>query len=587
MTDTGYRVLARRWRPRRFDELMGQDVVARTLKNALQSGNIAHAYLLTGIRGVGKTTIARLMAMALNCTQRDANHEPCNQCDTCQSIARGSHMDVLEMDAASHTGVDDMRDILDAVRYPPNSLAYRIYIIDEVHMLSRNAFNALLKTLEEPPAQVLFILATTDVDKLPITVRSRCQRFDLRRLAVPEISQQLRHIFDAEAITAEDAALHALALAADGSMRDALSLAERVLAYTAQDVRAEDVQQSLGLLGPALPRQLTDAIVAGDAQAGLTLLQQAASQGYSARPLLLALAALWHQASCVRVSPEMMQSIHDEDHQQWLNELIARWSHSVLDMHYQILIHGMRDLSLVDEQCGAEMITLRLCYLRSLTGETPLPVTIGTDEKKKPLTPIIAKVEDSPKPEVAAAPQQSEVAPVLSSSAEIQIPLHSDALAAPVPQAELQPEVQPEATAPLLPAVAAGHAYDSWEAVVAAYADVNPSMTAMMEHVVCTAFSDTVRLSLDTHHQRAMPVPERVAFEQWLGRNVIWDTRHHDDDAVSISMRRQQQQERETRHRWEHARQDPHLQALMQTLNATLLDVLPAGHHESHGVENE
>ncbi|MDQ6979263.1 MAG: DNA polymerase III subunit gamma/tau, partial [Mariprofundaceae bacterium] len=314
MTDTGYRVLARRWRPRRFDELMGQDVVARTLKNALQSGNIAHAYLLTGIRGVGKTTIARLMAMALNCTHRDDNHEPCNQCDTCLSIARGSHMDVLEMDAASHTGVDDMREILDAVRYPPNSLAYRIYIIDEVHMLSRNAFNALLKTLEEPPAQVLFILATTDVDKLPVTVRSRCQRFDLRRLTVPEISQQLRHIFDAESITAEANALHALATAADGSMRDALSLAERVLAYTAQDVRAEDVQQSLGLLGPALPRQLTDAIVAGDAAAGLNLLQQAAAQGYSARPLLLALAELWHQTSCVRVSPEMMQSVHDEDH---------------------------------------------------------------------------------------------------------------------------------------------------------------------------------------------------------------------------------------------------------------------------------
>jgi len=614
MTDTGYRVLARRWRPRRFDELMGQDVVARTLKNALQSGNIAHAYLLTGIRGVGKTTIARLMAMALNCTRRDANHEPCNQCDTCLSIARGSHMDVLEMDAASHTGVDDMRDILDAVRYPPNSLAYRIYIIDEVHMLSRNAFNALLKTLEEPPAQVLFILATTDVDKLPITVRSRCQRFDLRRLTVPEISQQLRHIFDAEAITAEDAALHALALAADGSMRDALSLAERVLAYTAQDVRAEDVQQSLGLLGPALPRQLTDAIVAGDAQAALTLLQQAAAQGYSARPLLLALAELWHQASCVRVSPEMMQNIHDEAHQQWLNELIARWSHSVLDMHYQILIHGMRDLSLVDEQCGAEMIALRLCYLRSLTGETPLPVTTSTDEKKKPLPPVTAKEEfpplpevapASPPPEVAPAPSPPEIAPASpppevapalslpevaptpSPLAEIQPPLDSDALAAPAPQAALQAVVQAEATAPLLPAVAAGYAYDSWEAVVAAYADVNPSMTAMMEHVVCTAFGDTVRLSLDTHHQRAMPVPERVAFEQWLGRNVIWDTRHHDDDAVSISMRRQQQQERETRHRWEHARQDPHLQALMQTLNATLLDVLPAGHHESHGVDNE
>jgi DNA polymerase-3 subunit gamma/tau len=569
MTDTGYRVLARRWRPRRFDELMGQDVVARTLKNTLQSGNIAHAYLLTGIRGVGKTTIARLMAMALNCTQHDANHEPCNTCDNCQAIARGSHMDVVEIDAASHTGVDDMRDILDAVRYPPNGLAYRIYIIDEVHMLSRSAFNALLKTLEEPPAQVLFILATTDVDKLPITVRSRCQRFDLRRLTVPEITQQLRHIFDAEAITAEDSALHALATAADGSMRDALSLTERVLAYTAQDLRAEDVQQSLGLLGPALPRQLTDAIVAGDAQAGLTLLQQASAQGYSARPLLLALAELWHQASCVRVSPAMMQSIHDEDHRQWLDELIARWSHSVLDMHYQILIHGMRDLSLVDEQCGAEMIVLRLCCLRALTGETALPANTTADEKKKPLATTTAKTAPNPPSESISPPPPEEV----------QTPQH--AMPSEVANEQTQADIQAEATAPLLPAVSAGHGYDSWEAVVNAYAEVNPSMTAMMEHVVCTAFGDTVRLSLDTHHQRAMPQPERVAFEQWLGRNVIWDTRHHDNDAVSISTQRQQQQERETRHRWEHARQDPHLQALMQTLNATLVDVLPAGHEEA------
>jgi DNA polymerase-3 subunit gamma/tau len=590
MTDTGYRVLARRWRPRRFDELMGQDVVARTLKNALQSGNIAHAYLLTGIRGVGKTTIARLMAMALNCTHRDANHEPCNQCDTCQSIARGSHMDVLEMDAASHTGVDDMREILDAVRYPPNSLAYRIYIIDEVHMLSRNAFNALLKTLEEPPAQVLFILATTDVDKLPVTVRSRCQRFDLRRLTVPEITQQLRHIFDAESITAEDNALHALATAADGSMRDALSLAERVLAYTAQDVRAEDVQQSLGLLGPALPRQLTDAIVAGDAQAGLSLLQQAAAQGYSARPLLLALAALWHQASCVRVSPEMMQSVHDEDHRQWLDELIARWSHSVLDMHYQILIHGMRDLSLVDEQCGAEMIVLRLCYVRSLTGETPLPVAAHADEKKKPLTPASIEATTSPSQEEEEAILEGVLPPNLDLSAGTIDSIYASQEA--TRQYEMErygstniskgsEPVLEAAAAPLLPAVSAGHGYDSWEAVVNAYAEVNASMTAMMEHVVCTAFGDTVRLSLDTHHQRAMPQPERVAFEQWLGRNVIWDTRHHDDNAVSISTQRQQHQERETRHRWEHARQDPHLQALMQTLNATLLDVLPAGHDEA------
>ncbi len=524
MTQSSYQVLARRWRPQRFSELVGQDIVARTLKNALQSNTVAHAYILTGIRGVGKTTIARLMAMAINCSVRSDDGEPCNHCIACSEIAHGSHLDVLEIDAASHTGVDDMRDILDSVRYLPNALPYRVYIIDEVHMLSRNAFNALLKTLEEPPERVMFILATTDVDKLPITVRSRCQRFDLRRLSVAEISQQLQHIFDAESIEYEASALRSIAMAADGSMRDALSLAERVLAYTPQHVQTVDVQQALGLLTPTLPRQLTDAVIAGDAHAGLSLMQQAAEQGYSARPMLLGLAELWHRVSCCRACPALLDDLDDETLQPWISEVITRWAHPVLDMHYQVLLHGLRDLPLMDEQCGADMIIIRLCHLHTLTGHQPIQATTAT-EKKTPSNPTSSN--------------------------------HNPAsLARPLP-------------------LASKKTYENWQQVVNAYSKLNPAFTAMLEHVVCTSFGDTIRLSLDTHHQRATPLDERVAFERWLNKKIIWDTRHHHDNIESISTQRQKATEQATKQRWQYAREDPHVQALMKAMDATLVEVLP------------
>ncbi|MDQ6976012.1 MAG: DNA polymerase III subunit gamma/tau [Mariprofundaceae bacterium] len=533
MTKSSYQVLARRWRPQRFSELVGQDVVARTLKNALQSNTLAHAYVLTGIRGVGKTSIARLMAMAINCMARDNDGEPCNHCAACTAIAQGSHMDVLEIDAASHTGVDDMRDILDSVRYPPNALAYRVYIIDEVHMLSRNAFNALLKTLEEPPAQVMFILATTDVEKLPLTVRSRCQRFDLRRLSVVEISKQLQHIFTAEAITSEEAALRTIAMAADGSMRDALSLAERVLAYTPKNVQAIDVQEALGLLAPTLPRQLTDTVIAGDGSAGLALMQQAAEQGYSARPMLLALAELWHRVSCCRACPSLLDGIDDQIQREWISKAIDYWSHAVLDMHYQVLLHGLRDLSLVDEQCGAEMIIIRLCHLHTLVGQADSQEVEIPPEKKKKTQQAIDDERDS---------TTVNITPTLTIKA-------------------------------LPPAETFGKTYENWQQVVTAYTKISPAFTAMLEHVVCTSFSDTVRLSLDTHHQRAIPLHERVEFERWLGRKVIWDTRHHNDDVESISEQRQKATKQAIQERWQYARQDPHIQGLIKAMDASLVDV--------------
>ncbi len=556
-----YQVLARRWRPRRFSELVGQEVVARTLKNALLGDTPAHAYLLTGIRGVGKTTIARLMAMTINCTAAGEDGEPCNQCAACTAIAAGNDLDVSEMDAASHTGVDDVRDLIDSARYPPASRRWRVFIIDEVHMLSRNAFNALLKTLEEPPAQVMFILATTDVERLPVTVRSRCQRFDLRRLSVAEIQQQLRHIFDSEQIQAEEAALRMIAAAADGSMRDALSLAERVLAFSREQISHNDVQQALGLLTPELPRQLTDAIIAGDAASALQWMKKAASRGYSPRALLEGLGSLWHQLACCRIAPEMLSEEPDEAVQQWMQDVLKQWPHAVLDLHYQVLLHGLRDLALVDEQCGAEMVVLRLCHLQQLTNPD--------SEKKKSSAPPRHEASRHITPPAPAIQAEAQQATTQQEKTPNKTP------DSPAPPTRSSTEAGEARQAPL-PSSAVCH---DWPSAVAAYSELQPAFAALLEHVVCTRFDEKqVRLSLEPHQQHAIPMQERVSFERWLGRSIIWDNRHHDASSeMTISRQRSERHKAEQQRLWQHAREDPHIQALITALGCSLLEVIPPG----------
>src|ERR671912_466186 len=250
-----YRVLARKYRPQSFEELVGQDAMVRTLGNAIQRDRLAHAFLLTGVRGVGKTSTARLIAKALNCIGPDGQGgptiDPCGVCEPSVAIAEGRHIDVIEMDAASNTGVDDVREIIEAVRYSAVSARFKIYIIDEVHMLSRNAFNALLKTLEEPPAHVKFLFATTEVGKVPVTVLSRCQRFDLRRIPAEKLAEHFAHVAQAENVEVEEEALQAIARAAEGSARDGLSILDQAIAHSGGDlgegkVTAEQVRDMLG-----------------------------------------------------------------------------------------------------------------------------------------------------------------------------------------------------------------------------------------------------------------------------------------------------------------------------------------------------
>ncbi|HEX2767727.1 MAG TPA: DNA polymerase III subunit gamma/tau, partial [Geobacteraceae bacterium] len=277
-----YLVLARKWRPQTFSDLIGQEHVSQTLKNAIESGRVAHAFLFTGARGVGKTSAARILAKALNC-ERGSTPEPCNACPACSEITAGTSVDVFEIDGASNTGVDDIRDLRDTVKYLPARCRFKIFIIDEVHMLSTNAFNALLKTLEEPPAHIKFIFATTEPHKLPITILSRCQRFDFKRIALPVIAKHLRHIVAQEKVSITDAGLTMIARKGDGSMRDALSVLDQVLAFCGEQVRDEEVVTLLGVVDRRLLLEASRAVFARDCRAALDIVKRVDSFGYNMR----------------------------------------------------------------------------------------------------------------------------------------------------------------------------------------------------------------------------------------------------------------------------------------------------------------
>jgi len=562
MNNPGYKVLARRWRPQRFSDLTGQDVVVRTLQNALKNSQMAHAYLLTGIRGVGKTTIARLLAMVVNCDHPE-HGEPCGACEACASISRGNNLDVQEMDAASHTGVDDIREILDAVRYPPSTLKYKVYIIDEAHMLSKSAFNALLKTLEEPPERVLFILATTEVEKLPVTVRSRCQRFDLRRLGMDEISRYLAHVLSEEKIAYEPESLHAIAHAADGSVRDALSLTERVLAYAGGQLTTADVRKALGLVGPDMVCQLSDAVFAGKGKDAVETLRTAAGSGHTPRAVLIALTEAWHDLACLMVDEALLESEPGERKKQWLAGWAHCWDAQGLDLRYQVLLHGLRDLGLIDERRGAEMLILRLAGLFTLNPPHHIPDTVSQT------------VSSSGASNDGVDSDQASMDPYAGESV--------DAHADPLPQVAIadtgrhSESGEPEQDLPLNPQdETPGRHCANWEEAVAAYGQVRAGIAAMLEHVLCLDFDETVRLALDKHQERAIATAERMAFAEWLGREVHWEPRN-EQEGETLSQTRIREAEAKQRQLEQAAGEDTHVQALMREFGAKIEHVRAPG----------
>ena len=365
-----YRVLARKYRPQTFAELIGQEAMVQTLANAIRRDRLAHAFLMTGVRGVGKTSTARLIAKALNCVGPDGQGgptiDPCGKCEPCVAIAEGRHIDVIEMDAASHTGVDDVREIIEAVRYAAVSARYKIYIIDEVHMLSRNAFNALLKTLEEPPGHVKFLFATTEVDKLPVTVLSRCQRFDLRRIPTPMLAGHFAAVCAREGVEAEEEALAMVAAAAEGSVRDGLSILDQAIAHADLDgegrVRAERVRDMLGLSDKSVQRKLLSAILDGKGTELLALVAQQFALGVEPIAMMRGLMDLSHRVAVAQVGGKVVDAPSAEEH-----DAIEAWARALKpgQVHrlWQLLLKGYEEVkSAPDPLIASQMALLRIMH---------------------------------------------------------------------------------------------------------------------------------------------------------------------------------------------------------------------------------
>jgi DNA polymerase III subunit gamma/tau len=478
-----YLVLARKWRPKKFVELVGQEHVVRALTNALDSGRVHHAFLFTGTRGVGKTTIARIFAKSLNCEKGESS-DPCGQCNACLDIDAGRFIDLLEIDAASNTGVDDVRELIDNAQYMPSRGRTKVYLIDEVHMLSKNAFNALLKTLEEPPGHVKFLLATTDPQKLPVTVLSRCLQFNLRRLEQTQISGQMQKILSAENIENDAAAVELLARAADGSLRDGLSLLDQAIAYTGGKLNEAGVNAMLGTVDQSHVDGLLEALADNDANALMVKVEEMASFSPDFAHVLEDVALAMHQLQCYQLvagfeAPRPLKNIA---------ELVDRIHPEQVQLWYQMAVSGRRDLNFAPSpRAGFEMAMLRMLAFRAM------------DE---------AVNTQLPKPSVSQAPASASAAKPVSSSAPV-----ASAAANIKPVTEVQappmrvaavPVISSDHVSPTVNAYALTH-HEAWLNLIVA-ADLKGPARELAANSVFVAYDQQVlKLSLsdDLQHLRS------------------------------------------------------------------------------------
>ncbi|HEX7855992.1 MAG TPA: DNA polymerase III subunit gamma/tau [Sphingobium sp.] len=421
-----YRVLARKYRPQTFSELIGQEAMVQTLGNAIKRGRLAHAFVMTGVRGVGKTSTARLIAKALNCIgpdgQGDATIDPCGMCEPCKAIAEGRHIDVVEMDAASHTGVDDVREIIEAVRYAAVSARYKIYIIDEVHMLSKNAFNALLKTLEEPPAHVKFLFATTEVNKIPVTILSRCQRFDLRRIPGEKLQAHFAHVAEEEGVSADATALALIASAAEGSARDGLSILDQAIAHAEltgeqPHVTAEQVRDMLGLADRGNIRRLLGHVLAGETSGVLDSLAGQYGLGVDPAGIIATLLDLVHAVTLTKSGRQDDDPARSAEEKAVLGEWSEKMGFAELHRLWQLLLKGHGEVvSAVNPRDACDMALLRIVHAASMPDPSELARMLAGGAIAAPPSIPVAPAPAVPQSEpafpdmAAAAPQPAPIA---------------------------------------------------------------------------------------------------------------------------------------------------------------------------------
>ena len=533
-----YQVLARKWRPKTFADLVGQQHVVKALQNALDKGRLHHAYLLTGTRGVGKTTIARILAKSLNC--ENAQHgEPCGQCQSCRDIDAGRFVDLLEIDAASNTGIDNIREVLENAQYAPTAGKYKVYIIDEVHMLSKSAFNAMLKTLEEPPEHVKFILATTDPHKVPITVLSRCLQFVLRNLTPQQVADHLTHVLKTEKIVYEPAALALLGRAAQGSMRDALSLLDQAIAMGSGSVKETDVRDMIGAVDKRYLYELLTFLMEQDGTQLMQKAQEMAGNAVGFDSALNDLAMLLQRLALLKTVPGAVAA--DDPERERLTQLANYFSDEQIQLYYQCVIHGKQDLPLApDEYAGFVMTLLRmLAFAPFAAKNTPQHGTIEGTQLHNPPPETQKKTPEpggniksslhTPNTDNSAAEPLPESAPAEVQAAFELPPLCAENWVAIVRQLGQLPEIS---------AAQMALAHMAW-------VDLQPSVLTLAvdranttRHTVKPAYVARIAQTLSQHYQSSLHI-ELVDWEDGRGWETpaMYETRRQNErraEAVSL-----------------------------------------------------
>jgi DNA polymerase-3 subunit gamma/tau len=544
-----YTVLAVKWRPRRFDQLVGQTHVVQALVNSLAAERLHHAYLFAGTRGVGKTTVARILAKALNC-EKGVVSEPCGECAACVAIDEGRFVDLIEVDAASRTRVDDTRELLDNVQYMPTRGRFKVYLIDEVHMLSNHSFNALLKTLEEPPPHVKFLFATTDPQKLPVTVLSRCLQFNLKKLSLAQILGQLQRICAAEDVEAEDEGLKAIAKAADGSLRDALSLLDQAIAFGGGAIRHEEVAGMLGTIDHGHVLRLVDALARGD---GAALIGEVAKLDEQAPNFAAALDELMSALQQIAVAQLVPGSAASEQAETYA-PFAERMSAEDVQLYYQIALHGRRDLPVcTDERMAFEMTLLRMLAFR------PEPAEEGGARSDSAGTPARPP---------AARPSAAGAAPAAGNAAARAAPPTGETAAEPLPDA------RGDTAAAAGPRAGAAGAPDEWQALLDA-ANVRGGARRLADNCVLKALTEQrLELLLDSGKTdfNTQQLRERLqgVISKHLGRDLrLVITAGEPPRATPAEARAAQESER-LRAAREAIERDPNIKAVQAAFDAVL-----------------